>query len=96
MTRQDLVKRIAEKTNFTLDNSEIAAEAFLAVLTEAVKAHEKIVFHGLLTLKPTVKSARRCYNPQTHEPMDVPAKNAYRLLMSPQVLAAINADGSEE
>lgn len=95
MTREDLVKAFSDKTNFTLENSATAVNALMDILTDCVKSHENIVFHGLFTLKPTIKAPRRAVNPRTGEKIQVPARKGYRFLLSPQVKRVLEADRYE-
>lgn len=92
MSREELVKAFSDKTNFTLENSATAVNAFMEVLSECLKAHEPLTFHGVFSLKPTIKAARRARNPRTGEVMMVPPKKGFRFLLSPQVKKVLEAD----
>ena len=96
MTREDLITAIANRTHFTIENSTVAANAVLEILTDCLKSHEKITFHNMFMLKPIVKSARTCVNPRTRESIYIPPKNGYKFILSPKVSAALNADKVEE
>lgn len=85
MNRESLIAELSNKTHFTRENSTLAVNAFMDILTETVKSHDSIVFHGLFTLQAVIKSARHCRNPQTNEPLYIPPKRGYKLLISPKV-----------
>ncbi len=78
MTKTALVRLMAEK----LEVSNKTAAAFLATLSEvAVKETKKngvFVLPGLGRLKKSARKARMGRNPQTGEPIKIPAKTVVK------------------
>jgi len=82
MTKTQLVRTLAEKVE---TNNKVAA-AFLACLTEvAVKETKKngiFVLPGLGRLKKSQRKARMGRNPQTGEPIKIPAKTVAKFYLA--------------
>jgi len=90
MNKTDIIRKVSKKTNFTLDNSAIAVDAFLETISEAMLNGEKITFQNIFTIEPVERAPRVSRNPQTGEPMKVPAKNSYRFRLAEAIKEAIN------
>ena len=73
MTTADLVNAMAEKAGMSKADTEKAIKAFTDVITEALKAGEKIALVGFGTFSVGERAARVGQNPQTGEKMDIPA-----------------------
>jgi DNA-binding protein HU-beta len=89
MTKTQLVRHLAEKTG----TSNKVAAAFLLVLAElAVKEARKnglFVFPGLGRLKKAQRKARIGRNPQTGEPIKIPAKTVAKFYLAKAVKDSI-------
>ena len=90
MTKTALVRHLAEKVG---TNNKTAA-AFLASLTEtAVKETKKngmFVIPGLGRLKKSARKARMGRNPQTGEPIKIPAKTVVKFYVAKAVKDTVN------
>ena len=73
MTKAELVSAIAEKTEFTKKDSEIALTAVLESITDALKNGEKIALVGFGTFEVRDRAARKGINPQTKTNIQIPA-----------------------
>ena len=73
MTKAELVSAIAEKTEFTKKDSEIALAAVLESITDALKNGEKIALVGFGTFEVRDRAARKGINPQTKTNIQIPA-----------------------
>lgn len=73
MNKKELVKAIAEKTGFTTKDTEIFADAYIAVITDALKADDKVQLIGFGTYELKQKVAREGFNPSTGEKIEIPA-----------------------
>ncbi|MGE4545605.1 MAG: HU family DNA-binding protein [Pedobacter sp.] len=73
MTKADLVNAMAEKAGMSKADTEKAIKAFTDVITEALKAGEKVALVGFGTFSVGERAARVGQNPQTGEKMDIPA-----------------------
>jgi DNA-binding protein HU-beta len=89
MTKTQLVRHMAEK----LEVSNKTAATFLATLAEtAIKETKKsgvFVMPGLGRLKKSNRKARMGRNPQTGEPIKIPAKTVVKFYVSKAVKDSI-------
>jgi len=82
MNRSELVAALADRAEVTRKD----ADAVLAALAETVshtvaKGDEKITIPGFLTFERTHRAARTARNPQTGQPIEIPA--GYSVKISP-------------
>ena len=73
MTKKDLVAAIAEKAGLSKKDSEAALTAFIATVTEQLKAGESVQLTGFGTFEVRERAERKALNPRTKEPITVPA-----------------------
>ena len=76
MNKTELVAAIAEKTQLTKKDSEMALKAFIDVVSEELKKGEKIQLVGFGTFEVSDRAARTGKNPQTGNAIDIPASKA--------------------
>jgi len=76
MNKTELVAAIAEKTQLTKKDSEMALKAFINVVSEELKKGEKIQLVGFGTFEVSNRAARTGKNPQTGNAIDIPASKA--------------------
>jgi DNA-binding protein HU-beta len=72
--RQDLIKRVATKTNKSVKESTVFVNGTLESILEALKEGDavRLVGFGVFSVKDTAPSVR--VNPQTREKINVPAR----------------------
>lgn len=73
MNKGELIKAIAEKAGFTQKDAAIAYDAFIASVTDALKAGEKVQLVGFGTLEVKDVPAKTGINPQTKEAVQIAA-----------------------
>ena len=73
MNKGELIKAMAEKAGFTNKDAAIAYDAFIATVTEALKAGEKVQLVGFGTLEVKNVPAKTGINPQTKEKVEIAA-----------------------
>ncbi|MBE7086401.1 MAG: HU family DNA-binding protein [Clostridiales bacterium] len=73
MNKGELIKAIAEKAGFTNKDAAVAYDAFVATVTEALKAGEKVQLVGFGTFEVKDVPAKTGINPQTKAPVEIPA-----------------------
>lgn len=76
MNKTELVTAIAEKTQLTKKDSEMALKAFIDVVSEQLKKGEKIQLVGFGTFEVSDRAARTGKNPQTGQEISIPASKA--------------------
>ena len=74
MNKQDLIKDIAERAEFTKADADAALKAVQGAIAAALTRGDKITLPGFGTFKVVETAARTGRNPQTGEPVEIPAK----------------------
>ena len=73
MNKGELIKAMANKTGFTNKDAAAAYEAFVSVVTDALKAGEQVQLVGFGTLEVKNVPAKTGINPQTKEAVQIAA-----------------------
>lgn len=73
MNKSEFIKALSEKSGLTAKDSQKAYESMLEVITEALKAKEKISLAGFATIELREKPAREGLNPMTKQKIQIPA-----------------------
>ena len=74
MNKQELITKIAEKTNLSKKDATAALTALIDTITETLKAEGKLVVPGLGTFEVKQHAARTGHNPRTGETVEIAAK----------------------
>ncbi|MBI1742896.1 HU family DNA-binding protein [Candidatus Acetothermia bacterium] len=79
MNRAELAELIFKKAKLpTKVAAKRALEVALQAIMESVAKGEPVTLTGFGTFKPAMRKAARRFNPQTRQPIDVPAKKVAR------------------
>ncbi|GAB3126189.1 HU family DNA-binding protein [Streptomyces calidiresistens] len=74
MNRTELVAALSERAEVTRKDADAVLAALAEVTGEVVaKGEEKVTIPGFLTFERTHRAARTARNPQTGEPIQIPA-----------------------
>ncbi|KOU43241.1 HU family DNA-binding protein [Streptomyces sp. WM6378] len=74
MNRSELTSALADRAEVTRKDADAVLAALAEVVGEVVaKGDEKVTIPGFLTFERTHRAARTGRNPQTGEPLTVPA-----------------------
>ena len=74
MNKQELIKDIAERGEFTKADAEAALKAVQGAIAAVLVNGDKITLPGFGTFKVVETAARVGRNPKTGEPVEIPAK----------------------
>jgi DNA-binding protein HU-beta len=91
MNKAELVAAIADKTELSKKDSEKALKAFIDVIAEELAKGEKIQLVGFGTFEVSERAAREGRNPQSGEPMNIPASKAPKFKAGKALKDMINA-----
>jgi len=72
LNKPDLVEKIAEKSELSKKDATAALEAFLEVVTEALKNGDKVQLTGFGSFESRIRKERKAKNLQTGAPIIVP------------------------
>ncbi len=73
MNKKDLVDAVAKKTGAKKKDVKKTIDATIDVITDALVKGEKVQLVGFGTFEVRKTAARRGVNPQTRQPMTIPA-----------------------
>ena len=76
MNKTEFIAAVAEKAEISKKDSEKALKAFVDVVTEQLKAGDKVQLVGFGTFEVSERAAREGRNPQTGETMKIEASKA--------------------
>lgn len=73
MNKTELVAAIAEKAGISKKDADAAVAAFVATVTDAMKAGDKVALIGFGTFEAKKRAARTGINPMTKETIKIAA-----------------------
>ena len=73
MNKGELIKAMANKADFSQKDAAAAYDALVEVITETLKAGEKVQLVGFGTFEVKEVPAKTGINPQTKAPVEIPA-----------------------
>ena len=74
MNKQELITKIAEKSNLSKKDAAAGLDALTSTITEALKAEGKLAIPSLGTFELREHAARTGKNPRTGEKVEISAK----------------------
>ena len=90
MNKTELIAAVAEKAEISKKDFEKALKAFIDVVTEQLKAGDKVQVVGFGTFEVSERAAREGRNPQTGETMKIEACKAPKFKAGKALKDAIN------
>lgn len=76
MNKNEFVAAIAEKSGLTKKDAEAALNAYIEVVTDALKAGDSVQLIGFGTFEVRERAARQGRNPHTGEAIEIAAAKA--------------------
>ena len=90
MNKTEFIAAVAEKAEISKKDSEKALKAFVDVVSEQLKAGDKVQLVGFGTFEVSERAAREGRNPQTGETMTIAACKAPKFKAGKALKDAIN------
>ena len=90
MNKTELVAAVAERAEISKKDSEKALKALVDVVTEQLKADDKVQLVGFGTFEVSKRAAREGRNPQTGKTMKIAACKAPKFKAGKALKDAIN------
>ena len=91
MNKTEFIAAVAEKAEISKKDSEKALKAFVDVVTEQLKAGDKVQLVGFGTFEVSERAAREGRNPQTGAAMKIAASKAPKFKAGKALKDLINA-----
>ncbi|MGL4452136.1 MAG: HU family DNA-binding protein [Sarcina sp.] len=76
MNKAELIASMAEKSNLTKKDAEMALKSFIESVQEALESGDKVQLVGFGTFETRERAAREGRNPRTKEVIQIPASKA--------------------
>ena len=92
MTKSELVKIVAEKSEITQVQAAASVECFFAAIEAAMKKGRRVELRGLGTLKVRDYDGYMGRNPKTGESVPVPPKRMPFFKQSKEIKAILNGE----
>jgi len=90
MTKSELIDAVAEKAGLSKTDASKALAATLESVTEALRTGDKVALIGFGTFSVSLRAARTGKNPQTGQPLAIPASKAAKFKVGQQLKDALN------
>ena len=90
MNKSELIVALAQKAELSKKDAEKALSAFLEVVTEQLKAGEKVQLVGFGTFEAKERPARVARNPRTGEEITIAASKAASFKVGKALKDSIN------
>jgi len=74
MTKQQLIEKVASRTELTKADVEAAVDSVLEVIAEALRSNERVDIRGFGSFVVKERKERQGRNPRTGETITIPAK----------------------
>ena len=74
MNKEDMISALAQEAGMTKVSAEVALEAVLRIISDALVSGEKIQLVGFGTFESKERAARVGRNPKANTPVNIPAK----------------------
>ena len=82
MTKTELIERLVTESGLDKNQVKSALAALTAVIEQEIGAGGEVPLNALGKFKVQKRAARTIRNPQTGEPLDVPAKTVVKFTIS--------------
>ncbi|MDL2212062.1 HU family DNA-binding protein [Erysipelotrichaceae bacterium OttesenSCG-928-M19] len=76
MNKTELVAYVAEKSNLSKKDAQVAVEAVIDGISSSLKKGDKVSIPGFGSFDVRERAARKGVNPATGKPMDIPASKS--------------------
>ena len=90
MTRLELIKEIAVKTELSAASVEKFLKAFIASVTETLSSGDMLRLVNFMTFSTSKRAARKGTNPQTGKKITIPAATVVKTRFGKALKAAVN------
>jgi DNA-binding protein HU-beta len=92
MNRAELVAAVASKAGIPRNQAEKVLDSLSDVVVEAVHRGDKVSLTGLISVERVRRAPRTGRNPQTGEPLAIPAGYSVRMTCGSRLKAAARGD----
>lgn len=78
MNKSELINAMAAESGLSKTDAKKALDAFISVVTNAMKEGDKVALVGFGTFSVSERAGRTGINPATKQPIEIPAKKVVK------------------
>ena len=78
MNKSELINAMAAESGLSKTDAKKALDAFISVVTNAMKEGDKVALVGFGTFSVSERAGRMGINPSTKQPIEIPAKKVVK------------------
>ena len=78
MNKTEFINAVAEKSGLSKVDAKKAVEAFVETVSSELKEGGKVALLGFGSFSVAEKAARKCVNPKTKQPIEIPARKSVK------------------
>jgi DNA-binding protein HU-beta len=93
MTKSQVIAYLAEEVGITKKQGAAVLNALAGLAVKIIKEGDKLALPGFVTLKVQNRKARIGRNPQTGEPLEIPAKRVVKAVPAATLKGILGAEG---
>lgn len=79
MNKTELIDEVAEGSGVSKKDAGAVIDEMFDIVMKSVARGKKITIPGVITFEQVDRKARKGFNPQTKEPIDIPASKAVKI-----------------
>ena len=92
MNNKEFIEKVAQKTNFKMDDVKDLSSALIGVVLEGIADGNSVTIQGFGSFEPREKASRRIYNPTSKTYLVVPSKTTLSYKMSAALKTLLNKE----
>ncbi len=89
MNKQDIIAKVAKDTGLKRASAAAVVDSIIDGITKSLKKGDHVSFVGFGTFKISNRKARIGRNPQTGEPIKIPAKRVVKFRLAKSIKDAV-------
>ncbi len=93
MNKTELVDAVAERTGVSKKDAAAVIDGMFVEISQVVaRGGEKVTIPGMVSFEQVARKARKGFNPQTGEPIQIAASNAVKITAGAKLKAYAKGD----
>ncbi|MFT7600705.1 MAG: DNA-binding protein HU-beta [Acidimicrobiales bacterium] len=88
MNKTELVDAVADATDVSKKDAGAVIDAMFDTISKCVSKGEKVTIPGMVSFDQVDRKARKGFNPQTGQPIQIPASKAIKIAAGAKLKAA--------
>lgn len=90
MNKTEFISAVAAKSGLNKASAKKAVEAFFETVSEEVKSGKKVSLIGFGSFSLAERTERKGVNPQTKQPINIPASKSVKFKAGSDLLSKVN------